>query len=73
MKQAKGIQKEDPRTIAKINIGITPFNPAVIIVSVGKRLAMEVKIQAINKTERLNPAEIPASFHASGLLGIKFN
>jgi hypothetical protein len=34
-----------------MNKGIIPFNPAVIIESVGRRLAMEVKIQAINKEE----------------------
>ncbi len=73
LKEAKGIQKGEARTIAKINIGRIPFNPAVIRVSEGKRLPIDVKIQAINKAERLNPAEIPVSFHVSNLLERKFN
>lgn len=52
-------------------MGITPFNPAVTMVSDGNRLPIEVKIQAVNKAERLNPAEIPASFHVLYFLDAK--
>lgn len=71
MKNAKGIQNGDASTVAKINTGITPFNPAVIMLSVGKRLPIEVKIQAINNADRLNPAEIPANFHRPYFLGVR--
>lgn len=73
LKNAKGIQKGEATTVAKINTGIIPFNPAVNIESMDKRLAIEVKIQATNKAERLNPPEIPASFHDSYFLGLMFN
>ncbi len=62
LNNAKGIQKGQARTIAKINIGIAPFNPALMIPSVDKRFPMEVKIHAMNKDARLNPAENPVSF-----------
>lgn len=71
MKNAKGIQNGDASTVAKINIGITPFNPAVIMVSVGNRLPIEVKMQAINKADRLKIAEIPANFHRSYFLEVR--
>lgn len=73
LNNAKGSQNGEARTIAKINIGIAPFSPALMIPSVDKRFPMEVQIHAMNKDERLNPAEIPASFQLPYFLELLFS
>ncbi|MFC4162682.1 hypothetical protein ACFOWU_03395 [Epilithonimonas zeae] len=57
------IQNGEANTMAKTNIGIMPLKPAVTILSIGKRVPIEVKIQAIIIPNRLRRIEVPASRH----------
>ncbi|UQB69146.1 hypothetical protein [Epilithonimonas zeae] len=57
------IQNGEAKTIAKINIGIMPFKPAVMMLSIGKRIPIEVKMQAIIIPDKLSKIEMPTSCH----------